>query len=87
MINEIDQKHAEFSVLVGDPWQGKGIGAELLQRCLSIAKERDVETVYGQVLAENTQMVALGRKLNFKIKRIADSNEYELVIDLRQPLP
>ena len=58
VINEIDQKHAEFSVLVGDPWQGKGIGAELLQRCLSIAKERNVETVYGQVLAENTQMVS-----------------------------
>ncbi len=87
VINEIDQKHAEFSVVVGDPWQGKGVGAELLQRCLSIAKERNLETVYGQVLAENTQMVALGRKLNFKIKRIADSNEYELVIDLKeQPL-
>ncbi len=54
VINEIDQKHAEFSVLVGDPWQGKGIGAELLQRCLSIAKERNLETVYGQVLSENT---------------------------------
>jgi acetyltransferase len=86
VINEIDQKHAEFSVLVEEPWEGKGIGAELLQRCLSITKERNLETVYGQVLSENTQMVALGRKLNFKIKRIADSNEYELVIDLRQPL-
>ena len=84
VINETDQKHAEFSVVVGDPWQGKGIGAELLQRCLSIAGERNVETVYGHVLSENTQMVALGRKLNFKIKRVPDSNEYELVIDLRK---
>ena len=32
-----NRKQAEFSIIVGDPWQGKGIGAELLKRCLSIA--------------------------------------------------
>jgi len=40
-------KEAEFSIVVGDPWQGKGIGAALLKRCLSIAKERGIETVMG----------------------------------------
>lgn len=82
VINERNQKHAEFSVVVGDKWQGKGIGAELLKRCLKIAKERNIETVWGNVLAENVQMLKLGKKLGFKIKRIPGSNEYELRLDL-----
>lgn len=81
---EQNKKHGEFSVITGDPWQGKGIGAELLKRCLAIAKERNIETVWGIVLAENTQMLKLGRKLGFKIKGIPGSNEYELRIDLRK---
>ncbi|MBW2574619.1 MAG: GNAT family N-acetyltransferase [Deltaproteobacteria bacterium] len=52
-----NRKHAEFSVIVGDSWQGKGIGAELLKRCLSISKERGIEKVTGIVLPENTQML------------------------------
>jgi len=76
-------KEAEFSVVISDPWQGKGIGAALLQRCISIAKERGIETVMGTVLAENTQMLALGKKLGFKIKNMAGTGEYELSIDFR----
>ena len=65
-----NRKHAEFSVIVGDPWQGKGIGAELLKRCLSISKDRGIEKVTGIVLPENTQMLALGKKLGFNAKKV-----------------
>ena len=74
-------RDAEFSVVVSDPWQGKGIGAGLLQRCLSIAKERGLQRVTGTVLAENTQMLALGKKLGFSIKKEQGVPEYELSID------
>ena len=77
-----NQKHAEFSVIVADSWHGKGIGAELLKRCLSISKERGIETVTGIVLPENTQMLALGQKLGFSAKRIVGESEYKLSIDL-----
>ena len=77
-----NRKHAEFSVIVGDLWQGKGIGAELLKRCLLISKERGIEKVNGIVLSENIQMLALGRKLGFSVKRIPGESEYELNIDL-----
>jgi acetyltransferase len=79
-----DLRQAEFSVVVGDPWQGKGIGVALLQRCLGIARERGVQKVTGPVLAENTQMLALGRKLGFKMKKDPSVAEYELSIDLGQ---
>jgi len=74
--------HAEFSVLVGDPWHGKGIGAELLKRCLLISKERGIENVQGLVLPENTQMLALGKKLGFTAKKVLGEDEYHLSIDL-----
>ncbi len=83
VISDPDGKRAEFAVLVGDPWQGKGVGARLLEKCLSIAKEHGIETVWGTVLRENTVMVALGRKLGFKVSRSDEPGELELTIDLR----
>jgi acetyltransferase len=80
-----NRKTAEFSVITGDPWHGKGIGAELLKRCLVIARERGIETVWGVVLSENTQMLALGRKLGFSVKRSPDfPSNYELKLDLKK---
>ena len=81
VISGSNLREAEFSVIVRDPWQGKGIGAVLLQRCLFIAKEHGIQRVFGIVLAENTQMLALGRKLGFNIKKEQNVPEYELSID------
>ncbi len=86
IISAVRQNQAEFAVVVGDPWQGKGIGAELLKRCLSIAQERGIEKVVGTVLAENIQMLSLGRKLGFDILRANAGREYELSIET-QNLP
>jgi acetyltransferase len=84
IISENNPKKAEFSVAVGDPWQGKGIGAELLKHCLAIAEKRGIDEVWGVILAENTQMIALARKLGFKFKNVPGTGEYELSIDLRK---
>jgi len=79
-----DGIRGEFAILIGDPWHGKGIGAALLKRCLTLAKDRRVEMLWGRVLPENTKMLALGKKLGFKMKHVPDNNEIELVIDLRK---
>lgn len=81
IISGADKEEAEFAVLVGDPWQGKGIGETLLRKCLSIAKERGIKSVFGIVLPENTQMLALGKKLGFTMCR-SGGGECELRIDL-----
>ncbi|MFH1984256.1 MAG: GNAT family N-acetyltransferase [Pseudomonadota bacterium] len=84
VITERDRRRAEFSVVVGDPWQGQGIGAELLRQCLAIAPAHGIEKIWGTVLSENTQMLALGRKLGFSIKRGESGGEYELFLDLKK---
>ncbi len=83
VISDPDGKRAEFAVLVGDPWQGKGVGATLLEKSLSIAKKRGIETVWGVVLRENRGMRALGRNLGFRISGSQEPGELELTIDLR----
>lgn len=82
VITERNEKHAEFSVVVADPWHGQGIGAELLGQCLRIAEEKKIEKVWGIVLTENKQMLALGKKLGFNFKKVPGSGEYELSMDL-----
>ena len=80
IIGDPDGKTGEFAVLVGDAWQGKGIGSNLLEKCLSIAEKQGFESVHGIVLHENRNMLALGKKLGFEIKRDPDSGDNELVI-------
>jgi len=87
VIMEWNQRDAEFAVLVGDQWQGRGIGAALLKRCLVIAGEHHIENVHGIVLPENTNMLDLGRKLGFEIKRRRDIEAYELSLSLVQQSP
>jgi acetyltransferase len=80
-------KDAEFAVLVGDPWQGKGIGAQLLSTCLDIARERRFRSIWGTVLADNKGMLALGRKLGFTIRRGDQPGEFELTLDMSRLPP
>jgi len=83
IIRLLDENKAEFSILVGDPWQGKGLGACLLQRCISIARQRCIPKIFGMVMAENTKMLELGRKLKFKRERLPESSDYLLTLTLK----
>jgi acetyltransferase len=87
IIQLVNESNAEFSVLVGDPWQGKGIGACLLQRCISIARERGIQQIFGMVMAANTQMLALGRKLKCTVQRLPESSDFLLTISLDKKAP
>ena len=76
---------AEFAVLIGDPWQGKGIGGALMERIIDIARERGIHTLWGIVLAENTTMLELARKLGFSISRVAGESYYRVEIGMNSP--
>lgn len=73
-----DKSDAEFAIVVADSWQGKGVGAKLLEECLRIAAELEIEEVWGTLLRENTKMLALGRRLGFRVYRIPGTNLYEM---------
>jgi acetyltransferase len=82
IIADPDGRKAEFSVLVGDPWQGKGIGAKLLEQLLQIARQRNIEHIWGCVLEENVTMLRLGKKVGFTALFNREEGVYDLTIDL-----
>ena len=83
IIGDPDAKTGEFAVLVGDAWQGKGIGGNLLGKSLSIAEKQGFKTVHGIVLNENRNMLALGKKLGFEAKKDPDAGENRMVIHFK----
>jgi acetyltransferase len=78
----IEADIAEFSVVVGDPWQGLGIGAQLLSRIIYIAKDRRIKTVWGIIQRENKNMLDLARRLNFKIVSDPDDPQVEAILNM-----
>ena len=87
VMGDPDGLSGEFAVIVGDPWQGKGIGAILLKKCLQIAQSKGFETISGFVLQENRGMLSLGKKLGFKVKKSVDCGDYELSLRFKGPIP
>jgi acetyltransferase len=56
---------AEFAVVVGDAWQGHGLGRCLMERLIDVARQRGVRQLVGSVLRENTTMLKLVEDLGF----------------------
>jgi acetyltransferase len=83
VIGDPDGKRGEFAIVVGDPWQGRGVGEKLLRHSLGIAKEHGLELLRGYVLAENKKMLNLARKFGFQVSRGPDFSQYEVSIDPR----
>ncbi len=84
IIGDPDLSQTEFSVMVGDPWQGQGVGAQLLLNLLKVAKQQGAKKIWGTVLRENTQMLALGKRCGFTLQYDSEQGAYDLTIDLSQ---
>jgi acetyltransferase len=62
-----DKQKAEYAVLVRSDLKGNGIGRALMQQIIAYAKRFGVGTIFGDVMEENTLMMALCRELGFNI--------------------
>jgi acetyltransferase len=77
-----ESREAEFAIVVGDAWQGKGLGWHLMQRLIDVARQKGVRVLVGDVLSENTQMLQLVQQLGFSRHETEDAN----VVQVRLPL-
>lgn len=82
IITDPDGKEGEFSIMVGDPWQGIGIGTALLKKCLNIAKITGVKYVTGFVLSDNHRMIEVAQNFGFEIAGPSNLGETKLRLDL-----
>jgi acetyltransferase len=73
---------AEFAVVVGDQWQGQGLGYHLMERLIAVARQRGVRRLVGLVLRENASMLRLVRDLGFQTQGSDDISAVEVVLSL-----
>ncbi len=64
-VTYLDGRGCEFSIVVSDDWQNRGLATELLRRLIAIARQRGLEEMDGVVLRENRGMLALAKELGF----------------------
>ena len=82
-VKESSPGDAEFAIVLSDDWQGRGLGIKLLGSLLAAAKNNGVQRLVGTTMSENGGMLALGRKLGFKLARDPGSATItNLTIDL-----
>ena len=72
LIIDPDGKSGEYAVLVGDQWQGFGLGLKFMGSLIEIAKDKHLEKIYGYVMANNYKMLKLCNGLEFKAEKIDD---------------
>ncbi len=58
---------AEFALLVGDRWQHRGLGVELLRRLVQIGQDEGLELIWAELLANNTGMRHTAAAVGFSI--------------------
>jgi acetyltransferase len=81
IVADPENERAEFAVMVRSDMKGRGLGFQLMKDILSVARSRGLHTVHGDVLAENTTMLAMAAELGFE-RRLGEDGVVQVSIDL-----
>jgi acetyltransferase len=73
---------ARLSILLGDPYQGIGLGGELVRRMLDVARSENITRISAILTADNQIMIHIFQKLGFEILPLAEENMVAAVIQL-----
>ncbi len=82
---DADHHEAEFAILVGDPWQGLGLGALLTDYCLDICPQWGIESVVAEVSPENHRMLHIFRERGFTLNRSVSQDTVSLTRQISDP--
>ncbi len=66
-LSRVPSGDAEIALVISDPWQRHGLGLELAQRLVQIARDQGVRRVSATYLAENLGMRNIARKLGMRV--------------------
>lgn len=82
LIDDLDERTAQFAILVRSRLKGHGLGWLLMRRVIDYAKEKGLRRVYGDVLAENTTMLQMCAELGFHVVEDVGSDIRRVALDL-----
>jgi acetyltransferase len=64
---DANHDEAEYAIIIRSDRQGTGIGHALMTRLIAFARAESYRAITGQVMAENSRMLAMCRKLGFQV--------------------
>jgi acetyltransferase len=64
---DANYERGEYAILVRSDLKGRGLGYMLMQMIIEYARAEGLKTIEGQVLGENTAMLAMCRELGFDV--------------------
>lgn len=74
-------KRGEFAVVVGDQWQGQGLGSKLMDYIVEIGKDMGLKAIYGYSISDNTRMISLCKRKGYKLEP-ADEELVKATLDI-----
>ncbi len=81
LIKEHDTKQAEFAILISDPWQGKGLGTELLKLLVEIGRREGLRRIFGYISAENLPMKTVSEEAGFHVRFDMAEHQWKAAIE------
>jgi acetyltransferase len=60
-------REAEFAIVISDAWQNRGLGTQLLRLLIQVARDENVQRLFGTIMAENLEMRRVAVKLGFQL--------------------
>ncbi len=68
------KEEAEYSILISDQWQNKGLGGLMMRTLLGVGRKEGLKKIVGYILPENGRMQTVCTKLGFKLAHNPDTD-------------
>ncbi len=82
--NHVVADEAEFSLLVNDLYQRRGVGTILLGRLLEVGRKESLHRITAEILPANRPMQNVSRKLGFSLRHDPEEGVIHAGLDLYQ---
>ncbi|TCS39265.1 acetyltransferase [Paucimonas lemoignei] len=77
-VSNPDSTSCEFSLVVADEFNGRGLGTRMMLSIMDIARSKGLKRIEGMVLNNNSPMLKLMRSLDFEIRPWDEDPDFRL---------
>lgn len=77
-----NKNEAEFAILIADPYQGQGLGPELLRRLVQIGRDEKLSRIVASIDLENREMRVVSERVGFTVSYDAEEQLMMAHLDL-----
>lgn len=86
-VSDPDNDTAEFAIVVRSDLKGTGLAKAMMQKMILYCRSRGTRLMVGQILKDNSRMLAFVESLGFKRGRSIEADITEVALELQGPLP